>query len=367
MSDRMDTVLREAFDDIASSEPVPDGLAKAALVRARRQRFGRAALIGGAAMACAAAVAVTAVVVPAATPSEEAAGAQRTTVVAFAEVIDNSPQSRSNPNGIQYYSLLLDPKTGKYERMPYWRVRPSPDGARALVWEERPFRVGVWERSTGDVRWFKLGYDVGRTGEWSRDGKRILFMSSLTSGPPAIVLADPKTMATKRVDLPKHERNTACIFMELVFTPDGKGISESVRCKSGKTWRADGIRTYDLTGKPTHDIPATAPLIGPGAYSPDGTLLLLNGGTPNNAIVVDAATGAERSRIVLPGSAPHLPGTGIVGWYDSEHLAVYAITNPYADNAKASLLVVDLTGATVETIPMPVHEGALVMLGTVRD
>jgi hypothetical protein len=370
MSDRMDTALREAFDYIAASEPVPDGLAKAALVRARRQRFGRAALVGGAAMACAAAVAVTAVVVPA-TPSDEVAGGtERRTIVAFGGFVDRgdpaTPDAQKDLTHPLRYSLVLDPKTGKYERMPYWRVRPSPDGRRALVWEQGPFKVGVWERRTGTVRWFKAGSDLGDTGEWSRDGKRILFTSTPETGHPVMMLADPDTMTLTRVNLPDRKPGSECVFMQLVFTPDSEGVAESAHCKAGGQWGVSGIRTYDLTGKRKGAIPATEPMAGPIAYSPDGTMILLAADRHRAAIVIDAATGAERPKLPLTIAAGTPGSVGIIGWYDDQHLAVYSINDPYSDNAKASLLVVDLAGTTVETLPVPAYLTNEVVLGTVR-
>jgi hypothetical protein len=383
MSDRMDTVLREAFDDIATSAPVPAGLAQAALGQARRQRVGRASLIGGAAVACAAAIAVavgTGTVNTA--PADVAVAKEGKTIVAFSHLYDRttSPSSRiekipatvspsaaaklpkENPS---IYSLLLDPATDKYEKMPYTRVRPSPDGSRALVWSQ-PFKVGVWERRTGKVRWFAEANDYGDTGDWSPDGERILFTITPRTGPPAMVLADPDTMGTTSVELSDRTAGTECIFMELVWTPDGKGVAESVYCKDGGQWQANGIRTYDLAGKLKRSIPATAALAGKTAYSPDGALILLAERDHQKVIVVDAVTGAERSRLPLPlaGSVP--TGVGLIGWYDAQHLAVYSVSGEDEDKPQASLLVVDLSGATTSTIPVPYHLGGEKVLGTVR-
>jgi hypothetical protein len=381
MSSRMDTVLREALDDMATSAPVPDGLARAALGRARRQRLGRAGLVGGAAVACAAAIAAGVVAAPTDPPPPELAVAgDIRTIVAFGGLMDQITPLPSNTRppelvrpgkreGRPYdrpaaYSLLLNPSTGRYERMPYRRILPSPDGGRALVWPQDSTRIGVWERRTGAVRWFESAGDYGDSGEWSADGERILFMTTPANGEPAMVLADPDTMATATVRLANPTAGAECIFMELAWIPGGEGVAESAHCKQSGQWQASGIRTYDLAGKLTGTLPATAALAPGFAYSPDGALILLREQDGKGVIVVDAATGAERSRLPLPlaGSAP--TGGGIVGWWDERHLAVYSVTGESGDRPRATLRVVDLAGATTHTAAVPYHPGEKVF-GTV--
>jgi hypothetical protein len=45
-------------------------------------------------------------------------------------------------------------------------------------------------------------------------GERVLFTITPADGPQAMVLADPGTMATTRVELPDRTARTECIFME---------------------------------------------------------------------------------------------------------------------------------------------------------
>jgi hypothetical protein len=379
MNDRMDNALRETFDEIAGGEPMPGGLARAALRRARRQRLGRAGLIGGAAVACAATVAAVAAAVPGNRPPEVTATVQDRTIVAFGglrdPIVPSSPTGQTVPlelpsagapkgsrSGVSQYSLLLDPATGQYERLPYNNVRPSPDGSRALVWKQEPFAVGVWERRTGNVRWFPAT-NYGASGDWSPDGRRILFSEM---GGPTIVLADPETMATTKVELRDWATGTDCIFIEMVWAADSKRIAESVYCKDGGDRRVSRIQFYNLSGEPTGSIPATAALAGRVGCSPDGALLLLTEKSGAGLVIVDAATGTERSRLSLSLAAATPEGQGVIGWYDAQHLAVYSTSGENGDNPRASLLVVDLSGATVSTTTVPYHLGGEKVLGTVR-
>jgi hypothetical protein len=380
MSSRMDTVLREAFEDVATSAPVPGGLARAALGRARRQRSARAGAIGGAALACAATIVAGVAAVRPGPPTELAIAPDIRTVVAFGGLSDPvtpNPSDTRPPELVRpsqerqptkarlrsVYSLLLDPSTGRYERMPYEKVRPSPDGSRALVWTGHPTRIGVWERGADDVRWFDSAVDYGHSGRWSPDGERILFMSTPAAGQPAMVLADPDTMATAEVRLANPTAGAECIFMELEWMPGGQGVAETAHCKRAGQWRVDGIRTYDLSGRLTGTIPATAGLAPGFAYSPDGALILLVEQENEGVVVVDAATGAVRSRLALPVGVL-ATGGGVVGWYDDRHLAVYSVTGEGGDQPRASLRVVDLAGTTTSTFPVPYHYGERVF-GTV--
>ncbi|MFD0743415.1 hypothetical protein ACFQ1L_17615 [Phytohabitans flavus] len=264
-----------------------------------------------------------------------------------------------------YFSLLLNPATGEYERLPYRRVLPSPDGERALVWQEGPdTRVGVWERRTGDVRWFDGDYRDAA--EWSPDGDRILLMPVPPSEElPVIVLADPDTMATTTVRLARPAIGE-CISMEVIWMPGGEGVAETSYCQQAGPFQVRGIRTYDLTGRLTGTIPAAGRLV---AYSPDGALILLASSPGYRAIVVDAATGAERSRLptLIGVSSPPFEG-GVVGWFDAQHLAVYSVTGYRADDGEkeqASLRVVDLSGATIATHDVPYHLEGTRIIGTV--
>ncbi|MFD0743416.1 hypothetical protein ACFQ1L_17620 [Phytohabitans flavus] len=98
MSSRTDTILREAFEDLAGSAPVPGGLARAALGRARRQRLRQAGLVGGAAVACATAIGAGVVVGPAdPTPPPQAIAAGTRTIVAFGQQYGPAPSATPEP------------------------------------------------------------------------------------------------------------------------------------------------------------------------------------------------------------------------------------------------------------------------------
>src|SRR5581483_7681483 len=107
-----------------------------------------------------------------------------------------------------------------------------------------------------------------------------------------------------------------------VWLPDSDGVAESAHCGAGAQRSVNGIRVFDLTGKPTRTIPAAGSLVFLAPFSPDGRLLLLAGEGDQSVIVVDASTGAVRARLPRPVATAATTGGGVLGWYDAQHLAL---------------------------------------------
>lgn len=233
--------LRNTFEELAETASPPAGLASSVLLTARRQRVARRVAGGGVATGvCAALVGVVAAVAPTSgttTPPDSTGPVAGTTlkphvVTAYSgirdvTIADSSPRF--------WHSLLLDPKTGRYERVPYRYVMPSPDGSRVVVGAgdgstAHPGRVGVMDRASGNVRWIDdlggagaAGSRYPGDGRWSPDGQRILFTQLPRPGEPGFALVDPETLKTTFVPLPGLASLDRPPSLE--WTPDGNNVA----------------------------------------------------------------------------------------------------------------------------------------------
>jgi hypothetical protein len=364
MNPHVTGVLRDAFEDLADSAPPPSNLARITLARARRQRIVRRTVGGGlAAAACAALVGlVGAVVPPSGGPDQVAAPGyvRRSVVTAYSGIDDDRVVGPALD-----YSLLLNRKTGRYDRIPYNVALPSPDGSRVLVGEgdnspAHPRRSGILDPTSGEVRWFPgepddEGLTIGPgMGEWSPDGRQILFQRGPSKRVPddhdndGFTLMDPETFQTRFVRVPNLLADNV-IGSGLVWMPDGDLLAMTASHREGDTAPAvvTEIRFYDLTGRLVRTIPAGAEL-SPGGVSPDGSMLALTHPeiVDSPVTIVDADTGARRATFTLGSSR-------LIGWVDDGHL----LMRRYVDDAERTgsddpdhLVVVDLAGRVVHTV-----------------
>ncbi|RKR88001.1 WD40 repeat protein [Micromonospora pisi] len=372
--------LRNAFEELAETAPPPAGMARTALVTARRQRIVQKVAGGGiAAAVCATLVGVIAAVGPIGTAdggNQVAGGGFKPLVVtAYSGIRDRSIE---DPSPHFQYSLLLDPKTGRYERIPYRYAMPSPDGSRVLVGTgdngPNPTRMGVMDRATGDVRWIDdpgeadsfsvLGYSDN--GQWSPDGRRILFTHMPRQGEPRFAVVDPETLQTTFVPLPDLTSDHH-LGLGLVWTPDSRGIALTLtrlpeNLETGAV--VTGVRFYDLTGKVVRTVTTDAGTLTRPAFSPDGKQMALitpiSGLTPVTVTVTDPTTGAVQHTMSLPRASD------LIGWADDEHLLVRAFPDEDSPTsgepagpgaatpeANARLLVVDLNGRVDHSMRLP--------------
>ncbi len=354
MTDHLETLLRDALDDLATSAPTPSNLAGIALRRSRRQRRRAVALTCSAvAVAVAAAIGAgaSAGLLHAPKPTPPADKPRHNVVLSYCSMADG-------PEAPSTYTRLRNPDTGAYEKVPYGCAVPSPDGRRALVTSPRSpvdvappqSRLGVWDRRSGQIRWFTLDlyisyYDMAYA--WSPDGKRLLFtkrradQNGVPTGLPTMLLVDPDTLLTTEVSL----FGSADIETVLTWRPDGRHVATAVRGKDGRT---RGLAVYDLTGHLERTIPAAGLMFGYW-YSPNGSLMVLSSDRDGYLfIVADATTGAERFRLTLPRYGQSY--ANFLGWYDDEHLTFAAArTRP---SEPATLHVMDLTGQPTGTFAL---------------
>lgn len=354
MSSHLDHLLQQTLEEIADAQPVPQ-LARPAVRRARRTRaIARTSVGVGAVLAIAlvaAPFAVRAGGLGNAPPEAGAPGTDKYVVAAYGGVGESGgydPTANS--------SLLLDPATGEYDKLPYGNVIPSPDGANLLIRErdigER--RTGIRDRRGGQVRWIP-GIDRNYTHpEWSPDGSRILLSYRPRQGAAGFAIVDAETLAVTTVTTGGANRDVEknnALGLGFVWTPDGQGAALTLSRPGRKEALPDtvtGIRFYDLTGKVTRHLAAKDGTMTAGTdFAPDGGRLALSG-TPNGngdtvLQIVDANTGAVQQRF----SAPW--GT-LLGWYDEEHLM---LARPAGQGGRWSAVhIVDLAGKTVRTAPL---------------
>ncbi|GIG90392.1 TolB-like translocation protein [Plantactinospora endophytica] len=387
MSTQISDVLRVALDEGAEAVP-PTGLAAAALHRARRQRLARraasgflavvAVLVGGTVHLGSSGTGDLADDVAALRPP---GGMRPMVVTAYSgirdpKVADGSPAFN--------YSLLLDRKTGNYDRMPYRSVIPAPDGTRALVRtgdnsEMQPSRFGILEIGSGEVRWIP-GFGTGSAGfpgasnggHWSPDGRTLLFdYSPRTGAEPGFVLVDAETLHPTKVTVPGLP-GLDSQGIGPVWAPDGRQVVVNLS-HSEREDQPDvvtGLRFYDLAGRRVRDLPVTATLRSGSAYAPDGSRMALSAagqGTPLRLLLTEVTSGKVLRTIELD-----RPAT-LLGWHDDEHLVLRFSPGPGDAGRPAGhdeLAVVDLTGRVTERLTFPAETAlgvAEVHLGSSAD
>jgi len=345
MDQKLDDALRRALRDIADAPP-PVGLATAARRIAGRQRAARMTL------ASVATAAVALVTVPAAMTMigdrhmPGGAPPRSLVVTAYSGALRGTDAGPADDR-----SLLLDPETGRYEEVPYTEVVPSPDGRQVLVRQgdnsrQHPLRAGVMDRATGQVRWIDTyAGALGRDGEWSPDGRRILLTERPKQGPWGFVIVDASTLEATFVEAPLAPE-TDTLGLGFVWTPDGEHVALTLARNVGGELGTDavtGIQFFDLSGRPVRTIEATGALSASTDFSPDGTRIALSDPHGGEEVqIVTATTGQVVERVLLP-----TPGV-IVGWYDDDHLMVRVFSD--RDSRADTLQVVGLDGSVLRTV-----------------
>ncbi|MGW0432278.1 WD40 repeat domain-containing protein [Micromonospora sp. NPDC003197] len=334
----------------------------------RRQRW-YGPIAGAAALVAALVMGVTLLpgLLPAANDIDETGGggSGRMVVTAYNGIANDQT---ADPGPADDYSLLLNPRTGKYDRLNYNKAIPSPDGSRVLVGSgdnslQYPSRLGIMDRTTGVVRWIEAPdwyFGYSSIGGWSPDGRQILLSHKPKSGKPGFGLVDVDSLRLTQVELPDLDTHDAA-GLGLVWTPGGDEIALTLsEVFDERGHRVSGIRFYDLTGKALRTIPATAALASDAAFSPDGTRMALTevdyGPEPLTITIVDTATGAVRQTLTAPS------GTELLGWRDNRHLAarVYGASSSDASAGPSQgaalqgrLSVIDLTGRETHRMSLP--------------
>jgi hypothetical protein len=349
----LDHALREAMAQIAEA-PLPPGMAQAAIRKAGRRRTARLVVAGVTAAAVALVAVPVAVVtldgrdrndrgVIAGEGTDRTHGTGQLVVMAYSGIANPA-----DPGPADDTSLLLNPKTGSYDQLPYHSALPSPDGNRVLVHDgdnsvRHPSRAGILDRATGNVRWIGSYRPNDRSPAWSPDSRRVMFTRRPASGTAGFVLVDVETLQTAFTAVPDVGNNNS-LGLGLVWTPDGKAVALTLSHGADSEAQPDtvtGIRFYGPDGRPTRTVNVADGALSDGAgFSPDGSRIALSRAGSGQLHIIDTITGATRQRLGLPGE--------FLCWYDADHV----VASSLGDSGRPELKVVDLGGRTTRSVPL---------------
>ncbi|MEU8332429.1 hypothetical protein [Micromonospora sp. NPDC048839] len=331
MTARLDETLRRAVRDLADgAAPAPD-LAVRAIGRGRRLRRRRRLTAGAAALVAVAGVVVPFVLLrprpaplpatPPATPPATASpspsvrptpGANWT--VAPLVLPGDWVVTRAQLTGGSGNGFLLDRSQGRGRYVAtdrYDGIYPAPTGSLvAVVEEDRPREVGLIDLATRKTRWHQVGRALTRPA-WSPDGRRLLFTTDQRDHFGFVVVEPDGTKRTYPVSRQRYFCTDYCFF---VWTRDGREVAlqqtaqGKARSESARHPRS-GVQMFSAeNGLPTRFEPLPGDPAGPWAWSPDGTLAVVQG--QQEPLLVETATG----RVVNP-----LP-TADVTWVGGDRL-----------------------------------------------
>ncbi|WP_262285023.1 hypothetical protein [Micromonospora sp. MA102] len=351
MSTSLDETLRAAVRELADDAgPAPD-LAARALGRGRRLRRRRRVAAAGAALVAVVAMTlpfvlfrprptpppttppVTATPSPAMRPTPGADWAGKPLVLPGDWVV-----TRAQATGGSGAGVLLDRKRGRYFSTDrYDGIFPAPSGSLVAVRDnDRPREIGLFDLVSGKTRWYEVGRALSAP-RWSPDGRRLLFTTTQLDHEGFIVLETDGTKHTHRLDRRTYFCTDYCDLTwtrdarEVVLPQTGGGVhNEAVRDKRR------GVQLFSADdGRPTRLLPVPGDPAGPSAWSPDGTLVVVQG--QQEPLLVETATG----RVVNP-----LPTADVV-WVTGDRL-LYRL--PYGSR---DFVLADTSGRALVRQPLP--------------
>lgn len=252
------------------------------------------------------------------TPAGPAEGAH--VVLVYGDLLNGADGPAEN------YSLVLNISTGEYQRMPYHTVVPSPDGTRLFVVDgdgtlECPVRMGILDRSTGDVSWLPSDQTRGESPQWSRDGSAILLVDlRATNGAPGFVLVDAATATATFVPFPDLEIGNS-FGLPLSFTADGAGVllAHTRAGSEADPNVLEAIDKYTLDGERISSVPLTVDDVLWATVSADGTRLLAVQRPEAGRSTIAVISVADGSMISTIEGLPTLP----IAYADDEIVVLY--------------------------------------------
>lgn len=370
MNTALRDVLHHAIERQAEAAPPPTGLVDAVFRRRRKQ--GRVRMAAAVVLAAAVAVPVVAQVHRRADPTLAPWRGHHMVLDALSTLWADHQAGETDPEPLT--SLLLNRRTGQYEKVPYTHVVPSPDGRWAVVSTYRTNglvshrleseRIGVLDRASGQVRWLDRGartFVRPQHASWAGDSSRFVLTEwPIVSGnfqPPLAALVDPATLAVQEIAPPTADSRMSAV-------EDGAFVlgPNSDRLYASRVGGLAGLVEWDLTGRELRAIGAHEGTWSvTESFSPGGDrIAFANRAVPDvdfdsrrSAIVVDIvdmATGQRTVRIRMPFGVYQ-----VLGWYDANHLVV--VKNTAEWSGEPTHLVLEVVriadGRVVHTVDVP--------------
>ncbi|MCW3842355.1 hypothetical protein ONA70_19845 [Micromonospora yasonensis] len=359
----LDETLRTAVRDLADGVgPAPD-LAGRALGRGRRLRRRRRVATAGAAVLAVVAVTLPFVLLrpgpaaPPATPTPTvipsptmlatpgASWTAKPLVLPGGWVVTRAQTTTGSGKG-----FLLDRGRGHYITTDrYDGIFPAPTGSLVAVHDNnRPRDIGLIDLASGKTRWYMVGRALSAP-RWSPDGRRLLFTTTQLDHEGFIVLETDGTKHTHPVDRRAYFCTDYCDF---TWTRNGREVALPQTGGSGHNEafrdKRRGVQLFSADdGRPTRLVPVPGDPTGPWAWSPDGTLVVVQG--QQEPLLVETATG----RVVNP-----LPSADAV-WLSDDRLLYrrplgtgdFVLTDPSGRELVRQPLPRELVGLEVTIAP----------------
>jgi hypothetical protein len=254
----LDTVVRQALNELADSVPAPIGVAERA-IRAHRRgwRMRLGAIVG--------AVAVTAMGVAAVLAPAGSSGPPAPRNVVYATQLYAGPGPRAEPVPWQ----ILDPTTGRYRSAHVFSVsEPTADLRYAAVLPlfahqdgtplSPPNQIGRYESATGKIRWYDIPVAPGSDPAISPDGRYAAVL-----GWGHLVVVDLASGATRSTNLDRGVNLADQRYVPRRF--EGGKVSAPISMSAYPlAWRSDsrhilvGDDVLDLNGQYVAELPIPA-------------------------------------------------------------------------------------------------------------
>jgi hypothetical protein len=375
MNGNEERLLRAAIQDLAGDPHQPPDLVSVVISRGRRIRRRRRVAATAAALVAVAAIAAPYVWLrpversPAPVAAAPSTGTDPEPAVTATPTVDPTvPPVAENwqdgplrlPGGwlLAGLSPRVIPAAWAYDRVAgryvelgrqYKRVWVAPQGSMVAVQRSLTApEIGVLNHATRQLRWTALDGQV-YDAQWSPDGTRLLInFASPKPLYPQFGILDARTNSLRQYPLQPFPVTCAdpCHFSWL---PNGReiavplldrGQAPAARDEADRgspTPPSPGLRIYTADdGTPSRTLPVSGTVRGPGAWSPDGRL-----------VVVQAKTSAQLVEVATGTVVRKLPSADVT-WVRDDRLLYLA---NYPDDCAAVLI--DPEGTEIQRLPLP--------------
>ncbi|GAB3966332.1 hypothetical protein V1634_30810 [Plantactinospora veratri] len=384
MSERADRLLREAVHELAGSPHQPPDLAAVAVARGQRMRRRRQTIAAAAAVVAVAAIAApyvwlrpdprppalavggppaatTPVAVPtsSSTPAPEPSGDWRAGPV---QLPGGALVLSARPIGPKGPTWAYDTDRRRYVSIPetYTSVRVSPRHPVAAVHSsKRPSEIGLYDLATGKPQWFETRATVAGV-EWSPDGRRLLATLQNKKGVSSIGLF---TLVEGTLEFhPVKTRPVSCAGLcRFTWVPNGREVALSqadpvVNPPGAGATSRPGLQLFAADdGMPTRSLPVYGDVSSSGAWSPDGSLVVVSAGSepPARGNPTPSGAGKETTAELVSVQTGEVIGrmrSADVTWLTPDRLLYLDGT---ARSGRLTAVLVDPTGMEHERAELP--------------